>query len=188
MNASIFLVIALLPLIIKNIPNALAAYINCNQVPDTCNGTDNGDTMTASGINGVEFTYNINGNGGSDKISVNNVDVTFNTIIHGGSGNDIITGKSERNIFGIGDEGNDVITLSGAHVAAAGLDGADKLIGHSVVSLVLLLQNNPANEPDGKKDFLDCKGSEQSIAYISSEDGDIAVNCKIVKTGLQPIS
>jgi len=26
-----------------------------------------------------------------------------------------------------GDEGNDVITLSGAHVAAAGLDGADKL-------------------------------------------------------------
>jgi len=29
---------------------------------------------------------------------------------------------------------------------------------------------------------------KQSIAYISSEDGDIAVNCKLVKTGLQSIS
>jgi hypothetical protein len=188
MNLYIFMVVACLPIFVNFAPNVLAAYINCNHVPDPCNGTDNSDTMTASGINGVEFTYNINGNGGSDKINVNDVDVTFNTIIHGGPGNDFITGKSERNIFGVGDEGNDVITLSGAHVAAAGLGGADKLIGHSEVSLVLLLQNNPANEPDGKKDFLDCKGSEQSIAYISSEDGDIAVNCKIVKTGLQPIS
>jgi hypothetical protein len=161
-----------------------AANINCNQVPDPCNGTDTADTMTASDL-GDNTIYNINGLGGSDKIVVKNVDKTFTVAIRGGEGDDRIIGTSDRNIGGIGDEGDDIIMVSGdGTVGAFGGPGADKLIVDSKSGIIF--QNLPSNEPDGKKDLLDCKNVLGTVAYISPRDGDVAVHCQNIKTGPFP--
>jgi hypothetical protein len=163
-----------------------AASINCSHLPSPCEGTAGSDAITASGINDVEFTYEILGLGGADTILVKNIDTTANTIIRAGPGNDKITGTSPRNIFGVGDEGDDIISISSpgfGNLLGAGSPGADKIIAESSSNLVILLQNLPSNEPDGKKDILNCKDTFSSIAFISPEDGDIALNCQEVRTG-----
>ncbi|HEX9317995.1 MAG TPA: hypothetical protein VF884_03580 [Nitrososphaeraceae archaeon] len=103
---------SLLIAMIVIVPSSIfAANINCNQLTDPCNGTFSPDTMTASGIDG-NINYNINGLSGGDKIVVKNVDTTFTVAIQGGEGEDRITGISDRNIAAVGDEGDDIITLS----------------------------------------------------------------------------
>ena len=161
-----------------------AASINCSHLPSPCEGTDGSDAITASGINDVEFAYEIHGLGGADAILVKNIDTTFTTIIRAGPGDDRITGTSDRNIAGLGDEGDDIISISApGNLLGAGGPGADKISAESPVNLVLLLQNLPSNEPDGKKDILNCKGTFNSIAFISPEDGDIALHCQEIRTG-----
>jgi hypothetical protein len=64
-----------------------AASINCSHLPSPCEGTDGSDAITASGINDVEFTYEILGLG-ADTILVKNIDTTANAIIRAGPGND----------------------------------------------------------------------------------------------------
>jgi hypothetical protein len=73
-------------------------------------------------------------------------------------------------------------------VSAFGTPGSDKLTLDSVFDfgVAVLLQNLPSTEPDGKKDFLDCKNVLKSVAYISPKDGDTAVHCHKLKTGQYP--
>ena len=165
--------------------SVFAANTDCDHLPDPCNGTEKADTVTASGIEGHVTSYAIFGNGGEDKINVKNVDITFNLLIRGGADNDIITASSDRNIGATGDEGNDIIVISGTGALTGfGGTGADKVTADERGSSpVQLFQNFITNEPDGKKDFLDCKNHFFSIAYISAEDGDVAVHCDTVKTG-----
>jgi hypothetical protein len=131
--------------------------------------------MTASGIAGI-INYNINGLGGGDKIVVKYVATTFTVRIRGGEGDDRITGISDRKIAAVGDEGDDVIRLSArGSVSAFGTPGSDKLTLDSVFDfgVAVLLQNLPSTEPDGKKDFLDCKNVLKSVAYISPRMGTL---------------
>jgi hypothetical protein len=86
----------------------------------------------------------------------------------------------------VGDEGDDIISISSpafGNLLGAGGPGADKIIAESSSNLVILLQNLPSNEPDGKKDILNCKDTFSSIAFISPEDSDLALNCQEVRTG-----
>ncbi|HEY7109883.1 MAG TPA: hypothetical protein VH415_10665 [Nitrososphaeraceae archaeon] len=173
-----------LSVLIASTNNLYAASIYCSHLPSPCEGTEGSDAITASGINDIEFAYEIHALGGADNILVKNIDTTFTTIIRGGPGNDRIAGTSDRNIASLGDEGDDVISISApGNLLGAGGPGADKISAKSPINLVILLQNLPSNEPDGKKDILDCKGTFNSIAFISREDGDIALHCQQVRTG-----
>ena len=185
-SLSLLLVIGMLTLVLLITPSrSFAASINCSHIPSPCDGTNDSDAIKASGINGVESTYNINGLGGADTVVVQNVDTTNTVRISGGSGDDKIGASSKIHISAIGDEGDDIISLSSLSGTLLGLGGtgSDKLIAESPSNLVILFQNFISNEPDGKRDILNCKDTLQSTAYISIEDGDTAVHCTTVKTG-----
>ena len=51
---------------------------------------------------------------------------------------------------------------------------------------VKLYQDQFSNEPDGKKDTLNCGNAVNSVANISHEDGDVAVNCETVNSQPNP--
>jgi len=168
--------VAVLVVIGTIIPSKVfAATINCDLSITPCVGTDAADTLIVSKLRGDGTnTYIIDGKGGGDTISANIVqkeNVAGGGIfrVEGGSGDDTISVRKSIplglvSLFGGG--GSDKITYSGT---SPGLG-------------LTLEQNNNSNEPDGKKDTLNCSNAANSVAHISLEDGDVAVNCNIVNT------
>jgi hypothetical protein len=111
--------------------------------------------------------------GGDDTVAANVIDKDFSIsafIILPSGGNDKIAVKEIFPLATIefyGGDGTDTITYNGAPEAK-------------------LFQAEFGNNPDGEKDTLNCGNAPLSVAFISLEDGDVAVNCKTVKTQPNP--
>ena len=155
--------------------SVFAATINCDQFVRSCVGTDAADTMIISKLRGDGSPfYTIDGKGGGDSIAANlvqkdNIGGGGIFRVEGGSGDDNISVRKSivLNLVSLfGGDGSDKVTYSGTSPA----------LGLS------LAQNDNSNNPDGKKDTLNCGNAANSGAHISLEDGDVAVNCNIVNT------
>ena len=153
--------------------NVFAATVNCNLAVSTCVGTDNQDTMTISKLTGSSGFYFIDGKGAGDTI-VGNVaqkdpGVTGFVVLFSGGDDKIVirTSVAVPTIELYGGTGSDTISYTGAPG-------------------VKLYQDQFSNEPDGKKDTLNCGNAVNSVANISHEDGDVAVNCETVNSQPNP--
>jgi hypothetical protein len=170
---------------------AWGATINCNPIPDPCNGTGNSDNMFANDGSNIG-QYTINGLAGSDTIVADETGSFGQGLnINGGDNNDKITAKRNGGVgtFANGDSGNDILTLSGTNIDfihGIGGSGSDKITASGGAQEVKLFQSDSSNVPDGSKDTLNCGGAPDSTGFISLADGDIALHCKVVETSVQP--
>lgn len=153
--------------------SVLAAPVNCNLAVQECIGTNSADTMTMSKLTGGAGAYFVDPNNGDDTVVANVVQKDpgvsgFISLASGG--NDKIVVKNSQFVDPTefyGGDGSDLITYSGAKG-------------------VKLFQADFENTPDVEKDTLNCGNAVDSIAFISLEDGDVAVNCETVKTQPNP--
>jgi hypothetical protein len=155
--------------------SVLAATVNCNLAVQECIGTNSADTMFVSNLKGGAGAYFVDPKGGDDTF-VANVEV----------------GKVDPGISGfisLASGGNDKISVKSTEFFSTtefyGGDGSDK-ITYSGAKGVKLFQAEFENTPDGDKDTLNCGNAVDSTAFISLEDGDVAVNCETVKTQPNP--
>jgi hypothetical protein len=154
--------------------SVFAATVNCDLAVSTCVGTNNPDTMTISKLTGSSGFYFIDGKGAGDTIVGNVVQKDpgvsgFVVLFSGGDDKIVIrTSVAVPTLELYGGTGSDTITYNGA------LPG------------VKLYQDQFSNDPDGKKDTLNCGNAVNSVAHISLEDGDVAVNCKTVNNQPNP--
>jgi hypothetical protein len=155
--------------------SVLAATVNCNLAVQECIGTNSADTMFVSNLKGGAGAYFVDPKGGDDTF-VANVEV----------------GKVDPGISGfisLASGGNDKISVKSTEFFSTtefyGGDGSDK-ITYSGAKGVKLFQADFENTPDGDKDTLNCGNAVDSTAFISLEDGDVAVNCETVKTQPNP--
>ena len=149
--------------------------MNCNLAVQECIGTNSADTMFVSNLKGGAGAYFVDPKGGDDTF-VANVEV----------------GKVDPGISGfisLASGGNDKISVKSTEFFSTtefyGGDGSDK-ITYSGAKGVKLFQAEFENTPDGDKDTLNCGNAVDSTAFISLEDGDVAVNCETVKTQPNP--
>lgn len=155
--------------------SVFAATVNCNLAVQNCIGTNSADTMTMSNLRGGPGVYFIDPKGGDDTVAANVVDrdpptFGFGFVVLPSGGNDKIAVKEIFPLATIefyGGDGTDTIKYNGAPEAK-------------------LFQAEFDNNPDGEKDTLNCGNAPLSVAFISLEDGDVAVNCKTVKTQPNP--
>jgi hypothetical protein len=155
--------------------SVLAATVNCNLAVQECIGTNSADTMFVSNLKGGAGAYFVDPKGG-DETFVANVEV----------------GKVDPGISGfisLASVGNDKISVKSTEFFSTtefyGGDGTDK-ITYSGSKGVKLFQADFENTLDGDKDTLNCGNAVDSTAFISLEDGDVAVNCETVKTQPNP--
>jgi hypothetical protein len=155
--------------------SVLAATVNCNLAVQECIGTNSADTMFVSNLKGGAGAYFVDPKGGDDTF-VANVEV----------------GKVDPGISGfisLASGGNDKISVKSSEFFSTtefyGGDGSDK-ITYSGAKGVKLFQAEFENTPDGDKDTLNCGNALDSTAFISLEDGDVAVNCETVRTQPNP--
>jgi hypothetical protein len=142
------------------------------------------------GRNNVQ--YDIHGLAGSDTIITNEIGgFGKGLLITGGDNDDKISVKRNGGdaIFANGESGNDVLTLSGDStglISGKGGSGSDRISASGGTNEVELFQSDAPNEPDGSKDTLNCGNAPNSKGFVSLADGDVAVNCKVVETSVQP--
>jgi Ca2+-binding RTX toxin-like protein len=161
-----------------------ADYINCTLIIGFCNGTDKADTLTF--FEKANPPTQVNGKNGDDTIIVDsrvgNL-VRPGPSISGGDGNDKV--KLSGIALVTGNSGDAVIVVDKGFSAIQGGTGSDTITVLKAREGVLLAQNDLDNHPDGKIDKLNCNNVQDSAAYISLEDGDIATNCAQVITNSQ---
>ena len=153
--------------------SVFAATVNCDLAVQSCVGTSGADTMTISKLRGDPGFYFIDPKGGDDTIvanvAQNDPGVSGFVSLASGANDKIVVRNSVvvGTIEFYGGDGSDTITYTGAPG-------------------VKLFQAEFDNNPDGKKDTLNCGNAVDSIAHISLEDGDVAVNCNTVNTQPNP--
>ena len=137
---------------------------------DTIDGGEGIDTNSFQGIGlGITATVNPDGSGtatygsvtesflgienltGSENDDVLTVTGTFNTVLRGLGGNDLLTGGTGNDLL-IGNEGDDILRGTGGNDSAQGGDGNDSLNG------------------GGGNDFLDGQGGNDFFVGIGGTD------------------